>query len=206
MSAAAERIDAAVCDALAERGFAAVEGFLARGEIARLRADAERRRAAGEFRAARVGRGANVQRETATRGDEICWLDAARATASELELLARFDWLRLALNRTLYLGLAELEAHYACYGPGARYARHLDRFRDDDARAISLVLYLNESWGEEDGGELRIFAREEASEPACSVLPRAGALVAMRADTIHHEVVPARRERWSVAGWLRRRA
>lgn len=194
-----------ICAALAARGFAIAQGFLSREEVLALREGGERRRAAGEFHAARIGRGASAQREAAVRGDEICWLDAESATAQERALLALLDALRLALNRELFLGLAELEAHFARYAPGAGYARHLDRFRDDDARAISLVLYLNDAWRDEDGGALRIFASAGAQEPACEVLPRGGTLVAMRSDAIAHEVAPARAERWSIAGWLRRR-
>ncbi len=206
---AGERGDAAVrgvCDGLAERGFAVVPDFLPRASALALRAEGERRFAAGELRAARVGRGAGAQRAPAIRGDEICWLDAAHATPPERTLLAALDALRLALNRELFLGLAELEAHYARYAPGAGYARHLDRFRDDDARAVSLVLYLNDDWREADGGALRLFASPEATEPALAVAPRLGTLVAMRAEAIPHEVAPARRERWSIAGWLRRRS
>jgi SM-20-related protein len=198
--------NAAVSAALAERGFAVAPAFLADGEAAALRAEAERRRAAGEFHAARVGRGARAQREPAIRGDVICWLDPAASSAPERALLARLDSLRLTLNRELFLGLAEVEAHYACYAPGAAYARHLDRFRDDDARVVSLVLYLNESWRGDDGGELRLFSSAQASEPALRVAPRARTLVAMRSDAIEHEVAPARRERWSIAAWLRKRA
>jgi SM-20-related protein len=200
------RTHAALCAALAERGLAVTPEFLARGEVAALRAQAQRRRTAGEFHAARVGRGASAQRDSAIRGDAICWLDAASGSAAERALLSRLDSLRLALNRELFLGLAEVEAHYACYEPGARYARHVDRFRDDDARVVSLVLYLNDTWGDEDGGELRLFPSAEESVPALTVAPRAGTLVAMRSDTIAHEVAPARRERWSIAAWLRRRA
>jgi len=196
----------AICAALAARGFAIAPGFLAREEMLALRDAGEQRRAAGEFHAARVGRGAQMQRDIAIRGDEICWLAAASAAAPERALLARFDALRIALNRELFLGLAQSEAHFACYAQGAGYARHLDRFRDDDARAISLVLYLNDAWRVEDGGALRMFTSADAREPACEVLPRGGTLVAMRSDSIAHEVAPSRAERWSVAGWLRRRS
>jgi SM-20-related protein len=200
---AAER---AIGEGLAVCGFAVVPGFLAPDAALALRAEGERRRAAGELRPARVGRGDAARRDEAIRGDEICWLDAAAASAPERALLARFEALRGALNRGLFLGLAELEAHYARYAPGAGYARHLDRFRDDDARAISLVLYLNDAWREGDGGALQLFGGPDAIEPARSVSPIAGTLVALRSDTIPHAVAPAHRERWSIAGWLRRRA
>ncbi len=197
--------DDAICDALAARGFAVAPDFLSRDAVSALRAEALRRRAASEFHAARVGRGDAMQRDAAIRGDEVCWLDAQAASAPERALLARLTALRLALNRTLFLGVHELEAHYACYGPGAGYARHLDRFSDDDARVISLVLYLNPSWREADGGVLQLFASREARELALVVAPRGGTLVALRSDTISHEVLAAHAERWSVAGWLRRR-
>lgn len=199
-------VDAAICDALADAGFAVAPGFLPSEAVGALRGAAMRRRAAGEFRAARVGRGAGAQREAAIRGDEIRWLDAADASAPERALLARFDALRDALNRTLFLGLVEIEAHYAVYAPGAGYARHLDRFRDDDARVVSLALYLNDAWRPEDGGALQLFAAEREAEPQREITPCGGTLVAMRSDAIWHEVAPARRERWSIAGWLRRRA
>jgi SM-20-related protein len=194
----------ALIDALAERGFAVAPEFLAPAESEALRGECLRRRASGELHAARVGRGAVARRDAALRGDAISWLDAAAASEPERALLARLDALRGALNRGLFLGLAELEAHYACYEPGAGYVRHLDRFRDDDARAISLVLYLNDGWRAEHGGALRLYASPAQREPACEVLPRGGTLVAMRSDAIEHEVLPARRERLSIAGWLRR--
>ncbi len=200
------RDHASLIDTLAERGFAVAPAFLAHDEVAALRAEAERRRAAGEFHAARVGRGAAAQRDATIRGDEICWLDAPAASAAERTLLARLDALRLALNPELFLGATEIEAHYASYAPGAGYARHLDRFRDDDARVISLVLYLNEAWRDEDGGALLLYASPEASEPVEAVVPHGGTLVAMRSDAIAHEVAPARRERLSIAAWLRRGA
>ena len=198
--------DNQIADALAACGFAVAPDFLAQDAVSALREVALRRRAAGEFHAARVGRGDAVQRDAAIRGDEICWLDARTASVPERALCARLDALRIALNRTLFLGVHELEAHYACYVPGASYARHLDRFRDDDARAISLVLYLNPGWRGEDGGALRLFASEEAREPALTVAPHGGTLVALRSDTIAHEVLAARAERFSIAGWFRRRA
>ncbi len=196
----------AICEALAARGFVVVPEFLAHIEVSALRTEALRRCAAREFHAARVGRGDAMQRDAAIRGDEICWLDARAASEPERALFARLDALRIALNRALFLGLHEVEAHYACYAPGAGYARHLDRFRDDDARVISLVLYLNPSWRDEDGGSLRVFENVETREPLLTVAPHGGTLVAFRSDTISHEVLAARAERLSIAGWLRRRA
>jgi SM-20-related protein len=97
----------------------------------------------------------------------------------------------------------DLELHWALYPPGAHYARHCDRLRGSRARVVSLVLYLNESWRRRDGGALRLYLDANTTR---DVVPRAGTLVAFLSDRFEHEVLPARRERLSVTGWLRRRA
>lgn len=114
--------------------------------------------------------------------------------------------LRLALNRTLQLGLFSLEAHYAIYPPGAAYRRHRDAFPDGgampNARVISCALYLNEGWTASDGGALRIYDGDRVRD----VLPIAGTLACFLSERFEHEVLPATRERLSVTGWFRRRA
>jgi SM-20-related protein len=190
---------------LADRGFVVVPGFLARAPVTALRGEGKRRRAAGEFHAATVGRAGSAERDASIRGDSICWIGGGASTAPEWTLIAQLHALCAVLNGALFLGIAELEAHYACYPPGAGYRRHVDRFRDDAARVISLVLYLNDEWRDGDGGALRIYATRDAHQPACELPPRGGTLVAMRSDAIAHEVLPASAERWSIAGWLRRR-
>ncbi len=180
-----------------------VPGFLSPAESEALLAEARRHESRGEFQPARVGRGPHRQSAPALRGDSICWIDPSATSAPERALLERFAALRVALNRSLFLGAAGAEAHYACYPPGAVYARHVDRFRDDDARVLSLVLYLNPAWRDEDGGALRIHCGA-AEGGGQDVPPHAGLLVAMRSDRVAHEVLPARRARFSVAAWLRR--
>ena len=194
-----------ITSGLVDRGFVVVPGFLARESVTALRGEGARRRAAGEFHAASVARAGNAEPDASIRGDSICWLGGRASSATECALLAHLYALSVALNGALFLGIAELEAHYACYPPGAGYERHVDRFRDDAARVISLVLYLNDDWCDADGGALRIYATRDAHEPACELPPRGGTLVAMRSEAIAHEVLPANVERWSIAGWLRRR-
>jgi SM-20-related protein len=193
-----------IASGLADRGFVVVPGFLAREPVTTLRGEGQRRRAAGEFHVATVGRAGSAEHGGSIRGDSICWLGGRTSTAPECVLIAQLHALSAALNRAFFLGIAEIEAHYACYPPGAGYLRHVDRFRDDAARVISLVLYLNDDWRDADGGALRIYATRDAREPACDLLPRGGTLVAMRSEAIPHEVLPANAERWSIAGWLRR--
>ena len=124
----------------------------------------------------------------------------ARRGAAAGAFLAMLDELRVAANRRLFLGLAEAEAHYARYAPGTGYARHRDRFRDSDARVLSLVAYLNDDWGGNDGGALRL----HLADGAVDIAPLGATAVCFRSE-LEHEVLPAARERLSIAAWFRRR-
>jgi SM-20-related protein len=157
---------------------------------------------AGALRPAGVGTGAGHRLQGGVRGDHILWLEAPGATAAQQSCLQQFEALRLTLNRELQLGLLDFECHFAVYSPGAFYRRHLDRFATDDRRTLSCVLYLNEAWGAEDGGALRLYLPDQHRD----VLPRAGTLVAFLSERFEHEVLPAQRERLSLTGWFRRRA
>jgi SM-20-related protein len=192
-----ERLDA-IATALREAGVAIV----AMPELpwAALREEAIALQSGGALHAAGTGRGAGRQ-EGALRGDATAWVDAASCGPATAAWLAAMDSLRIALNRRLLLGMEELEAHFACYPPGAGYARHRDRFADDDARVLSLVCYLNPGWPADAGGALRLHLPEGVRD----VPPTQGTLVLFLSSDIEHEVLPAARERWSLAGWFRRR-
>lgn len=197
--------DAAIADALAGPGWTTVPGYLDPATVRALREAAAARRAAGEFRGARVGRGGAQVADPALRGDLIRWLDAGDPDAAVAAALARLDALRVRLNRALWLGLDGVEAHFAAYPPGARYGVHVDRFRDDDARVVSVVVYLNDAWTVADGGLLRLHLPPGGERRFADVLPAGGTLAVFLSDRFPHEVLPARRERWSLTGWMRRR-
>ena len=191
----------ALIEGMAVRGYAVERDALPRETVAGLRERARSLDRAGALVPAGVGRTGTHARRSDVRGDRIAWLGDAPDDEAEREVLAWLDALRVRCNRELLLGLADLEAHYAIYPPGAGYARHRDRFRDDDARVVSCVLYLNEAWTGGDGGALRI----HAPDGAVDVLPEGGALVAFLSADFEHEVLPARRERLALTGWFRRR-
>lgn len=193
---------AAVCAAIAAEKSAVVPDFLPAPAIATLATAARRRDAAGEFRAACIGRGRDRMERSEIRGDRTLWLDEQMPTAPERRLWQALEQLRTALNETTFLGLLAFEGHYSLYPPGAFYRRHRDRFRDDDARVVSCVLYLNHAWSAADGGLLRIYHPRGAVR---DVLPVGGTLVCFLADQYEHEVLPATRERLAIAGWFRRR-
>jgi SM-20-related protein len=196
---AASAADLRIAMALAGAGWAQERAFLAPAAVAALARRLRQRAAGGEFRPAAVGAGAERQLRPDVRGDEIHWLVEPAGPVEE-ELLARFEQLRLALNRELMLGLHDFECHYARYAAGARYARHLDRSPRGAERVVSTVLYLNATWTAADAGELCLYAAEPVE-----IAPRGGLLVAFLSDRFEHEVRPAGRERLSLTGWFRRR-
>ena len=177
-------------------------GFLDARRVRALAEEALLLRSRGAFRPARVGRDAERAHRPTLRGDELCWIDPACASPAQRDLLARFESLRLALNRSLCLGLFELEIQLSVYPPGACYQRHLDVFRSDRHRVVSFVAYLNECWRPADGGALRLYVD---ADRAVEVQPLGGTLIAFLSAHFEHEVLPAARERLSVAGWFLRR-
>lgn len=186
---------------LCRDGVCVQDGFVDAAELVGLRASAEARFARGEFSPARIGARQATQRREEIRGDSICWL-AAPLSVAETALLARFEALRLALNREGTLGLFDLELHYARYAPGAAYARHIDQPHDRDHRRVSLVLYLNATWPDAAGGALRLYDAEARYR---DIAPRGGRLVLFSSADREHEVLVADRVRWSLTGWMRTR-
>jgi len=154
--------------------------------------------AAGRLAPGRIGR--SPQQEAATRGGVRCWVAAGDPDAALAGLHATLEALRLALDRVALLGLRSLEVQLARYAPGAGYARHRERFADGGARVVSLLLHLNAGWDPADGGALRLHATDGSHR---DVLPEGGTLVAFLSAAVEHEVLATRRERWSVAAWLR---
>ena len=193
---------ATAIDAIAARGYVVVPRFVDARTVTGLRSGALRADAAGHFSAAAIGHGSRRLQRADIRGDRIRWLDSDSRDEVEQSLHVTLEALRLAANRALQLGLFEFEGHYAIYPAGRGYARHLDRFRDDDTRVLSIILYLNEGWRPEDKGALRLHL---PSEETVDVMPEGGTLAAFLADRFSHEVLPATRDRLSIAGWFRRR-
>ncbi len=188
-------------DQLATRGFLVLSDLLPESLLDRLAADCRALRDEDALRPAAVGRGDGRLRNPDLRGDSIRWIEAHPEVPARAALLDRLEALRIALNRSLMLGLASLEAHYAVYPPGAGYVRHRDRFRDDDARTLSFTAYLNRDWQPSDGGALRLYLPGGDID----VLPRQGTCTLFLSADVEHEVLPATRDRMSIAGWFRRR-
>jgi len=153
-----------------------------------------------KFSAAGVGRGNDFVKNNFVRTDEISWITG--------DSKAGRDWLRWTsslqayLNEKLLLGLFSFESHVAHYGVDDYYKRHCDALRGEANRVLSLVLYLNSAWTATDGGELVLYENDQDLE-GIKVTPLLGTLVIFLSEEFAHEVLPANRDRYSVAGWFR---
>lgn len=181
-----------------------------------------------KFAAAGIGRGRKFTRSKFVRTDEIAWIEgSSRAGQNWLDWTAS---LQRYLNRHLLLGLFSFESHFSRYGAGDYYKRHKDAFKGEANRVLSLVLYLNPGWTPADGGELVIYPADgETSPPSdaastamasgvseraesglavpsdegIKVTPLMGTLVLFLSEDFPHEVLPANRDRYAIAGWYR---
>lgn len=190
-----------LAQALDARGWLVTDDGLPRELARRLREDCRRLAESHELRLAGIGAGAKRQVRTDIRGDLVQWLEDSDSSAAA-DYRSWLEPLRLALNRRMMLGLFDFEGHFAAYPPGTFYARHLDRFHDGGARQVSVIVYLNTDWRDSDGGHLRLYLDDAE---AVDIAPEMGRMVAFRSDAFHHEVLLARKWRYSVTGWLRRR-
>ncbi len=192
---------ASVSTDLSGGGVSIRDQFVSAAEVFALRECAQARAARGEFAPGRVGGPGAEQRRDEIRGDFTCWLSEP-LLPPERCLTQRMEALRLQLNRDAFLGLFELELHYARYPAGAAYSRHVDQPLGSTQRKLSLVLYLNPEWRTKDGGVLRI---HNADDGFVDVEPIAGRLVCFLTPGREHEVLQAHGERLSISGWFRGR-
>lgn len=193
-----------IMNGLADRGWCVLPDFLAPDTVASLRQECLARHDAGAFHDAGVGSGqARVISEV--RGDHILWLEPDDPHPAVRDYLRQTEALRQAVNRDFFLGLNELEAHFAVYPAGTFYKKHLDRFRDDDRRALTAIVYLNDGWTEADGGQLRFWSDPSGEGEAVEIAPTGGTLVTFLSELYWHEVLPARRTRVALTGWYKRR-
>lgn len=148
------------------------------------------------FKQAAIGNRTEKQTNSEIRSDTIFWLEKEDATFTFF--FKKIDELILHLNRNFYLGINDLEFHLAHYPAGAFYKKHKDAFKSDDARKISVILYLNRNWKKENGGELKLYL----GDPEKTIEPIAGRLVVFESH-LEHEVLESKTDRYSITGWLK---
>lgn len=190
-------MNAHIADDLQRQGWSVQPDYFPADLIAELWRDLENNRAI--MQQAGIGRGGNLQIQSDLRNDVTLWLDGQ--SGAQNEYLRLLDALRIDLNRTLFLGLFEFEAHYALYEAGGFYKKHVDALKGQRNRIVSTVTYLTPGWEETDGGHLVLY--DGAEHELTRILPRAGTLVIFMSEDVPHEVLPPLRPRCSIAGWFR---
>jgi len=185
-----------ITDALVKNGYIVIENALDKQLSLELLHKAKK---AKSYEQAGISASSVKHIDNNRRRDKILWLDEDKACVSDY--LHFSDGLREYLNRSLYLGLSYYEAHFARYEKGDFYEKHFDAFKNSKNRVVTTVYYLNEEWNQRDGGELLMYDKEDRL--ITKVLPHANTLVVFMSEEFPHEVLPSRKERYSIAGWHR---
>ena len=146
-----------------------------------------------EFRVAGVQNGVVSH----IRSDHILWIDGQLPIAQQhIQALEEFSQ---ALNQAFYLGIKEVEAHFACYNAGEFYALHRDNPQQKNDRMISTVFYLHKDWQEDWGGQLRL---QDKNGQWHIIQPWPNRLAIFQSDLLH-EVLRSNHQRLSITAWLR---
>ena len=149
-----------------------------------------------QFRDAAIQNGVMSQ----IRSDHILWInDELKIAQQHIDYL---NALSEQLNQAFFLGIREVEAHFACYNAGEFYALHRDNPQQKNGRLISTVYYLHEEWQEDWGGELRL---QDKNEQWHVIAPKPNRIAIFQSDLLH-EVIQAKQQRLSITAWLRSRS
>ncbi|UOK42983.1 MULTISPECIES: 2OG-Fe(II) oxygenase [Flavobacterium] len=195
-----------IIDDLMNQKFSIADNFFTPDEVALLRKNLLRKFDEKNFKKSAIGNQDREQIVDEVRGDFILWLDEQNADEAEQLYFDRINDFVHYLNRTCFLGIQDMEFHYALYPEGTFYKRHLDTFQNDSRRKLSMVCYLNEEhWQMDYGGELTIYQNEGGNETELNVVPMQGRMVIFESQVLEHEVKPVRQPRLSITGWLKTR-
>jgi len=131
------------------------------------------------------------------RSDHILWLQPEfQISHRHTQTLQQFSQI---LNRAFYLGIKDVEAHFAYYNAGEFYALHRDNPQGKNGRMISSVYYLHEQWQADWGGELRL---QDKHGQWHIIQPKPNRMALFQSDLLH-EVLISNQQRLSITAWLR---
>jgi len=191
-----EKLYSNICDSLVDNGYIIIENTFSEKLPNKLLAFAKEEK---DFKKAGISGAGDLHLDNNRRRDKIHWLEDDNEIQSEF--LKFTKGLQNYLNRNLYLGLSYYESHFAIYDEGDFYEKHLDSFKNSKNRVVTTVFYLNKEWNKTDGGELLVY--DEDDKLLTTVIPKSNTLVVFLSDKFPHEVLPAKKKRFSIAGWFR---
>ena len=185
-----------ITDALVQNGYIVLDDAINKELTQKLLNCAKTK---NDFHKAGISSNKEQHLDNTKRSDETSWIDGESSV--EEEYLNFTEGLKEYLNRSLYLGLSYYEAHFAIYRDGDFYEKHLDAFKGSKNRVVTTVFYLNDEWQSCDGGALLIY--NEKDTLLKTITPNAGTLVVFMSEKFPHEVLQAKKTRYSIAGWFR---
>lgn len=189
-----------IIDEIAEKGWSVSDEIFSESLVRELQTELKQIQESGQLKKAGIGNRSNKMINSEIRGDDILWFDELNLLPGQKKYWELLTELRLTINREFFLGLTEIECHFASYPIGSFYKRHLDQFKNSGSRLITCILYLNNDWKAEDSGFLRLYLDNEERD----IFPEAGRFVCFKSEEIEHEVFPTNRVRLSITGWMRK--
>ena len=131
------------------------------------------------------------------RSDHILWINEELTIAQQhIDALKQLSQI---LNYSFYLGIQDVEAHFACYNAGEFYALHRDNPQGKNGRMISTVYYLHQEWQDDWGGKLHL---QDKNNVWHTIDPQPNRIAMFQSDLLH-EVLEAKHQRLSITAWLR---
>jgi SM-20-related protein len=183
-------------------GYGICDDFLTVSEVDDLLKRLNFRYENGSFKQAKVGKLDIATVAENVRGDQILWLEEDSSDVAERIILDKNLLLIDYLNVSCYLGIKHCEVHFAKYGEGKFYKRHVDAFQNQQGRVLSIIYYLNKDWQPHHGGELIIYPHINGVEESISIAPLAGRLICFESEVLAHEVAVTNTNRYSITGWM----
>jgi hypothetical protein len=197
--------DASVASALLHNGFAVVDNALSGGKdmTARLRSEIDKLPLVPNE--THFASSASTLRlaKSHIREAELHLAPAAVRTAAP-NLVALEQDAALSAMLSVYIPAITLRSqalkaqHNA--GSGGCFPIHVDSDPSVDKRVITAILYLNENWNKDHGGELRLYPFPLKSP--VDLAPVDGRLVLLSSTEMHHRVLPSRATRYAITIWL----
>jgi len=188
-----------IVKAITEKGYIVIDNFVP-SAILKILQQRIQSLTDNDLKKAAIGRGELLQSNEDVRRDKINWLD--KSNQADNQYLEWMEQLRSALNQKLFLGLFDYECHYSIYQRGDFYKKHRDALKGKTNRSLSTVLYLNEQWNIDSGGELVLYDSDSKTILE-KIKPSTGKLVMFLSEKFPHEVLTAKQKRYSIAGWFR---
>lgn len=184
-------------------GFHIIDDFLDASHYQALRFHVMNMHQHGLLNSSKIGFKINAQHNEAIRTDETLWIDEHSNDPAIKAYLAQTNSVAKILNQSLFLGLHELETHFAAYQPGTYYKKHVDQFATTKDRKISFVYYLNDDWKAHFGGELKLYNLD--TQLIKEVLPHGNRFICFNSE-LPHEVCITHQPRYSITGWMKTRS